>query len=143
MTFILLYRNGETVIMQITTTDTESISSIYYIVASVITCLMTIYMLAHFSTFVDGYLYTCKQYRRVLIKDLHLTGTAIEVIQSRLPCNAVYDFMDYLEPITEDIIRDNFINTAAALIAGLVCSFFTFIAILVASIINVMFAKNK
>lgn len=128
--------------MQIRTTDTKRNSRGFYVLASVVFSVLTLYVLAHFSTFADGYLVTCKQYRRVLVRELFLSGTAMEVIQTRLSCNAVYDFMDYLQPITGDIIRDNFINTSGALLSGIVCSFFSFVCLGVATAINIKLSKN-
>lgn len=136
-------REGETIVMQIRTTEPTPVNRVFWIIACIMTGILTLYMLIHFSIFADGYLYTCKQYRNQLKKLLHISGTAVEVIDVRLSCNAIYDFMDYLQLATGDIIRDNFINTAGGLIAGLVGSFFAFFSLLSAAVINVQMAKNS
>lgn len=129
--------------MQITTWDSRPASRMLYSIAFGVSIFLCFYMLGHFATFADGYLHTCKQYRQELISQLFLSGTAIEVVQTRLGCSAIFDFMDYLQPVSGDVIRDNFINTAAALLIGLLCSFVAFLALLGASITSFLLTRLK
>ncbi|XP_017786305.1 PREDICTED: uncharacterized protein LOC108569309 [Nicrophorus vespilloides] len=135
---------GETVIMQaVQSEQTSPLPRAYWIVGSVFCCVFTAYSLAHFSIYLDGYLETCKQYRQTLIKLLGVHGTVMPVIHGRLACNAVFDFMDYMQPDTGNAYRDGFINTAADLIIGIVSSTFSWVIFLYAAFVNIKFARMK
>lgn len=129
--------------MQIRTREIEPISRMYWIIVSTFSLFFAAYMLAHFAMFADGFLYSCKQYRRELIKLLNLTGTAVGVVHGRLTCNAVFDFMDYLQPVVRNIERGSYVNTAFALIVGIIASFFSTTALALASAINIKFARKQ
>nr|CAD7261422.1 unnamed protein product [Timema shepardi] len=87
----------------------------------------------------DGYVKTCNEYRKTLVKTLPTTGLATKVIYNRLSCSSILDFMDYLEPTTRpfrrrenfdysrpyeerDFTRGDFINTAASLLLAIFTS---------------------
>lgn len=108
-----------------TKTDVEEddISPYYWIPASVIGSLMAVLTLVHAAMYLDGFLTTCKQQRNELIKYMQANGSLVPIIQSRISCSSVFDFMDYLHlDVSFDRHREGRINTAAALIIGLVCS---------------------
>ncbi|EAA14524.3 uncharacterized protein LOC120900696 [Anopheles arabiensis] len=117
-------RSGDVILMT-TKTDVEEddISPYYWIPASVIGSLMAVLTLVHAAMYLDGFLTTCKQQRNELIKYMQANGSLVPIIQSRISCSSVFDFMDYLHlDVSFDRHREGRINTAAALIIGLVCS---------------------
>lgn len=107
------------------------------------TVFFTIYTLVHFSIYLDGYLSTCKQYRLTLAQILQAHGTVLPVIHGRLSCNAIFDFMDYIQPDTGNAYREGFINTGLDLTIGIIASFFSWILFAFTSFYNIKFAKIK
>ncbi|XP_075159561.1 uncharacterized protein LOC142232778 [Haematobia irritans] len=90
-------RSGDMIVV---TTESEitanDVSPYYWMPTSIIACIMAIYTLVYSSIFTDGYHVTCKHYREALLKDIQGIGNIVSVIQGRLSCSAVFDFMDYL-----------------------------------------------
>lgn len=135
--FFLCFRAGETVVMQAIQSDnTSPLPRTFWITLCAINVFFFLYAIVHFSIFIDGYLYTCKQYRVTLEKLLGVHGTIIPVIHSRLSCISIFDFMDYVQPDTGNAYREGFINTGADLLIGVIASFFTWCLFLIASISN-------
>ncbi|XP_022917783.1 uncharacterized protein [Onthophagus taurus] len=135
---------GEMVILQ--TVDSETTSPLtrsFWITKSIISVVLTIYALVLFAMFMDGFLHTCNEYRKRLEKILGIHGTVIPVIHNRLDCNAIFDFMDYIEPDTAIARRDGTINTAASLITGLIASCLSWVLFFFSSIWNINQARNK
>lgn len=123
--------------------NTSHLPRAFWIFKATATAIFTIYALVHFSIFVDGYLTTCKQYRITLEKLLGVHGTLIPVIHNRLTCNAIFDFMDYIQPDTGNAYREGFINTAADLIIGMMASLFSWLLFFTAMILNITLARRR
>lgn len=135
---------GETVVLQsVELSNTSPLPKAFWITAATMTAFFALYALVHFSIFIDGYLHTCNQYRYTIQKVLGLTGIIIPVIHNRLPCNAIFDFMDYIQPDSGNAYRSGFINTALDLLIGIIASFFAWIVFLLASYINIKQARKK
>ncbi|ETN63811.1 hypothetical protein AND_004458 [Anopheles darlingi] len=117
-------RSGDIIVMT-TKSDVEEddINPYYWIPASVIGSLMAVLTLVHAAMYLDGFINTCNQQRYELIKYMQANGSLVPIIQSRISCSSVLDFMDYLHlDVSFDRRREGRINTAAALIIGLICS---------------------
>lgn len=114
----------------------------YWIAASCVTIFFTIYALVHFSLFLDGYLATCKEYKRTLERLLGVQGTALPVIYGRLSCTAIFDFMDYMQPDTGNAYREGFINTGVDLTLGVTASCLSWLFFLFMSFLNVKMARQ-
>lgn len=123
--------------------NTSKLPKTFWIIMSVFTAFFTVYALTHFSIYLDGYRYTCNQYRNTLERLIGVHGTLIPVVHNRLACSSVLDFMDYIQPDTGNAYREGFINTAASLIIGIVMSFFTWILFLFACIYNIRLTRLK
>ncbi|KAL0127975.1 hypothetical protein PUN28_003316 [Cardiocondyla obscurior] len=98
--------------------------------------------LAHAVVITDGYYKTCEQYRRNLIQALNSRGREIQAIHDRLPCGAIFDFMDYIQPDRNHWRRDE-MNTGIALQLAICTSWFNFFAWLVACSINFIMARKR
>lgn len=66
----------------------------FVFLAILVSCLS----LSHAIIITDGFSKTCEHYRSMLIQILESTGREAEVIRNRLSCEAIFDFMDYLQP---------------------------------------------
>ncbi|KAF4533542.1 hypothetical protein B566_EDAN001027 [Ephemera danica] len=71
----------------------------------------------------DGAMKACDQYRQNIIETIHADGNMAALINDRLFCNAIFDFMDYLQPIKYRS-STNFINTGAALYVAMFSMWF-------------------
>lgn len=71
----------------------DSVSPYYWIPASTVSVIMTIYTIVHASIYTDGFLRSCKQYRYELTKYMQATGNLVGAIQGRISCASVFDFM--------------------------------------------------
>lgn len=141
---LFFFRAGEAILMHgIVPSETDSLPRKFWIVISCFSTFFTLYALIHFSIYFDGFLTTCRQYRIVLQKMLSITGSALPVIHSRLQCQAIYDFMDYLQPDPIDSYRNGFINTGLDLILGIFASCVSFVAFGVSSFINIRFTRRS
>lgn len=108
-----------------------------------LTALICCLSLAHAVVITDGYYKTCDQYRRNLIQLLGSRGREIQVIHNRLPCGAIFDFMDYLQPDANDWRRSSEINTGIALQLAILTTWFNFFAWMVACSINLTMARKR
>ncbi|KAL4720525.1 hypothetical protein ACJJTC_015293 [Scirpophaga incertulas] len=86
-----------------------------WIPTSIIAALFGIYNLIYVSIITHGFLKTCTQYRGYLASELHASGDHVSVIHFRLACQAIFDFMDYLQKDAPNSRRGDFINTAISL----------------------------
>lgn len=142
--YFFFYRVGETVTMQaVQETTVSSLPRMFWIVVAGFTSFFTLYTVIHFSIFTDGFLHTCRQFRVSLERILGISGTAVAVVHNRLSCQAIFDFMDYVQPDSINTYRDGFINTGLDLIIGIVASSAPCILFLIASIINVKLARLR
>lgn len=99
--------------------------------------------LAHAVVITDGYYKSCDQYRRHLVEILGSRGREIQAIHNRLSCGAIFDFMDYLHPDTNNWTRGSEINTGIALQLAISTSWFNLFAWLIACLINFIMAKKR
>ncbi|KAL6268441.1 hypothetical protein P5V15_001576 [Pogonomyrmex californicus] len=99
--------------------------------------------LAHAVVITDGYYKTCEQYKRNLIQDLGSRGREIQVIHNRLPCGAIFDFMDYIKPDTNYWVRGSEIHTGIALQIAITTSWLNFFVWLTACSINFIMARKR
>lgn len=72
---------------------TDNISPYYWTPATVIAFLFIVYNLVFAIMLTDGFFSTCKQYRNRVVKYTHASGQMVGVLQSRLTCGAIFDFM--------------------------------------------------
>ncbi|XP_067009158.2 uncharacterized protein [Anabrus simplex] len=110
------------------------------ILAAAVACLLVV----NAAILTHGFFETCDEYSRTLVKYLVATGQTAAVIYGRLSCGAIYDFMDYLEPVTRpfrelegvdygprterrDFYRGDFINTGVALQLAMAFTWINFI----------------
>lgn len=122
----------------------DSVSYCWWMMSSVITGALFIYTLVFASITTDGFLSTCAQYRGELTKRLLATGPFVEVIQGRLSCAAVFDFMDYLHHTVVEMRQRYYrIDTAATLIIGLVASWLCVTCLLIITIINIVQSRRN
>lgn len=138
------FRAGEMVILQ--TMEVNNISRLprgFWITTSVMAVILALYSLVHFAIYIDGFLNTCSEYRKTLEKSLRLNGSEVFVVHRRLSCAAIFDFMDYIHPNRADSYRSGIINTAAALIIGIIASFLAWIMFVFASVLNIRFARIR
>jgi len=139
-------RSGEVIVV---TTEAEmlynAISPNYWVPASVISCILSLYMLIYASIFTDGFETSCKQYRETVLKQIQGFGNIVPVIKGRLSCGAIFDFMDYLEKevITWDRRRYGKINTAACMYIALISAWMIVFSWLFISVINIIQSKRS
>lgn len=65
------------------------------------------------------------------------------MIHSRLPCGAIFDYMDYLQPDANKWVRGSEINTGIALQIAISTSWLNFFAWLGAFSINMVMARKR
>lgn len=112
--------------------------------SSIVNAGLFIYALVFASITTDGFLYTCTQYRSELVKLLIAAGPSVEVIQGRLSCGAILDFMDYLHHTAVQMRQRYYrIDTAATLIIGLVASWMCVISLLLITVISVIQSRRN
>lgn len=142
--FTYFFRVGETVEMRAVHEETTSLlPHAFWLIISGCTIFFAAYSLAVFIIYIDGYFTSCKSYRMTLEKILGLHGTVIPVVHDRLSCNAIFDFMDYVQPDSGRGYREGYINTGLDLTIGVVASFFACALFSLASVFNVKIAKWK
>lgn len=101
----------------------EDVSPKYWGPAGTIAILMMIYSIIHATWLTAGFFSTCKQYRNQVVKQFLATGQMVGVIQGRLSCAAIFDFMDYLHPdLSFERRRDYRINTSIPFILAVASS---------------------
>lgn len=71
----------------------------------------------------DGAMKACGEYRQNIVETIHADSNMAVLIKDRLFCNAVFDFMDYLQPIKYRFSA-NFINSGAAIYVALFTMWF-------------------
>ncbi|XP_063218350.1 uncharacterized protein LOC134528553 [Bacillus rossius redtenbacheri] len=76
-----------------------------WVLLAVLAALNTLLLFAVAVTLSHGYHTTCSQYRHQLARTLPAVGLSARAVHERLPCSAVLDFMDFLEPTTRPFRR--------------------------------------
>ncbi|KAJ8733849.1 hypothetical protein PYW07_014400 [Mythimna separata] len=108
---------GESIVVSTRTRVSRSNDSVIYcwIPTSCIAAIFAVYSLVHAAILTDGFIKTCTQYRGYLVRELRATGDHATAIHFRLACQAIYDFMDYIQKDAPNSRRGDFINTGVAL----------------------------
>ncbi|KAJ8669664.1 hypothetical protein QAD02_000923 [Eretmocerus hayati] len=75
----------------------------------------------------DGYASTCEQYRRRLVPIISANGQQLQVINNRLGCGTIFDYMDYLHFSDKKYRHAGSINTGILLQISLAASWLNFI----------------
>lgn len=142
---LLSFRSGDLLVMTTRSEITDdSVSPCWWLFGGIVNGLLFIYALVFASITTDGFLYTCTQYRSELVKLLIAAGPSVEVIQGRLSCGAILDFMDYLHHTAVQMRQRYYrIDTAATLIIGLVASWLCVISLLIITVINFMQRRSS
>lgn len=76
----------------------------------ILSCAIGILLIVNAGILTYGYYSTCGEYRQGLSRNSHITGQMAAAIDARLSCGAIFDFMDYLEPVTRPFQRKEYIN---------------------------------
>lgn len=104
-------RNGDiAVITEHTKRVADNPGCVCWTGLTILSCGICILMFISASNLTHGYYKTCGEYRKALSKDSQITGQMAAVINGRLSCGAIFDFMDYLEPVTRPFQRKEYIN---------------------------------
>ncbi|XP_048481932.1 uncharacterized protein LOC119691291 isoform X1 [Plutella xylostella] len=93
-----------------------------WVPSTVVACIFAIYNFVHASILTDGYLTTCNQYRGYLATKFDESGDYATAIHFRLTCQAIFDFIDYIEkdPYVEDQSTVDIIHTGLALQSAII-----------------------
>jgi hypothetical protein len=76
----------------------------------ILSCAIGILLITSAGILTYGYYSTCGEYRQGLSKNTQITGQMAAAINARLSCGAIFDFMDYLEPVTRPFQRKEYVN---------------------------------
>jgi hypothetical protein len=105
----------------------------WWLGAAVLSTCVALLTLASTVTLTSGMLHSCAQYRENLVETLSADGYMAALITERFSCQAVFDFMDYLQPIRERHSA-NFINTGVALHFAVFAMWFAAVASVAATL---------
>ncbi|CRL08159.1 CLUMA_CG020955, isoform A [Clunio marinus] len=124
--------------------EENDISPYYWTPVTIIAIIMVFYTLSHAVTVSDGFRSTCKQYRNTVVKYIQAQGQMVGVIQSRLSCGAIFDFMDYLhQDLSYEKRRDYRINTSIPFILAVVGVWGACICWIGITIVNIMRCRHS
>lgn len=115
---------GESIVVSTRTRVSRQNDAVIYcwIPTSSIGAIFGIYTLVHAAIVTTGFIKTCTQYRGYLVSELRATGDHASAIHFRLACQAIYDFMDYIQKDAPNSRRGDFINTGLALQIAVIAS---------------------
>ena len=82
---------------------------IWWIIFLVLACSVCVLLIALAVTLTDGYFSTCKEYRHRMAK-YEINGQMASAVANRLNCDAILDFMDYVEPFRRPFFRKDYVN---------------------------------
>jgi len=106
-----IYRNGDVaVVTGRTKRVADNPGCICWTGLVILSCAIGILLIINAGILTYGYYSTCGEYRQGLSRNSHVTGQMAAAIDSRLSCGAIFDFMDYLEPLTRPFQRKEYIN---------------------------------
>lgn len=129
---------------EVSANDGNDVSPYYWIPAAIASGIMCLYVIVHASMLLDGFLYSCRQYRNELIKYMRASGPLVQAVQGRLTCPSVYDFMDYLHPdVSFDRRRIDRINTSACLVLALIATWISVVLWIAVFVINVIQVRQS
>ncbi|XP_045509280.1 uncharacterized protein LOC123704827 [Colias croceus] len=115
---------GETIVVTTRARASQHNDAVIYcwVPSTVIAVVFAIYNIIHASIMTDGFLKTCQQYRGYLVRQLHATGDHATAIHFRLACQAIFDFMDYIQKDGLNSRHGDYINTGLSLQLALISS---------------------
>lgn len=136
-------RSGDLSVITIQSDESlDDISPYYWTPLAIVAVVMSIYMLLHASFYTFGYYWSCKEYKHELVKYIQATGPMVGVIQGRISCNAVFDFMDYIHPdVSYEKRRIDRINTPYALGLPLIATWFCVVGWIAVAVVAVSRAR--
>ncbi|XP_014249661.1 uncharacterized protein LOC106666757 [Cimex lectularius] len=117
------------------------------LIFAIILCVLSSVLLFSEGVIVtDGYLKTCDQYKKSLVKELSASGALAKAIHDRIPCEALYDFLDYLQPdppTLEDKYRRGAwrIQTNIVLTMSIYGSWVCFVILIFLTVLNIRCIK--
>ncbi|CAH2068955.1 unnamed protein product, partial [Iphiclides podalirius] len=115
---------GETIVVSSRARISQQNDAVIYcwIPTSCIAAIFGIYTLIHAAIITDGYLKTCFQYRGNLVTKMQAAGDQATAIHFRLTCQAIFDFMDYIQKGAPNSQRGDYINTGVVLQLAIITS---------------------
>ncbi|CAF4915216.1 unnamed protein product [Pieris macdunnoughi] len=115
---------GETIVVTTRTRVSQSVDGVIYcwIPTSSVAAVFALYNLIHAAIMTDGFYKTCQQYRGYLVREVRASGDQATVIHFRLACQAIFDFMDYIQKDAPNSRRGDYINTGVSLQIALIAS---------------------
>ncbi|XP_026323514.1 uncharacterized protein LOC113232866 isoform X2 [Hyposmocoma kahamanoa] len=104
---------GESIVVSTRHQVTRHNDAVIYcwIPTSCFAAIFCIYNIVHAAIITNGFVRTCTQYRGFLAREIHAAGDHVTVIHFRLMCQAIYDFMDYMQKDTLNSRLGTIINT--------------------------------
>ncbi|XP_063633598.1 uncharacterized protein LOC134804480 [Cydia splendana] len=95
-----------------------------WVPSATIGAIFCIYNLVHAAIITDGFVKTCNQYRSYLVTELRAAGDQTTAIHFRLSCQAIYDYMDYIQKNPNGIVTQGeyYINTGLLLQLAIIAS---------------------
>lgn len=106
-----IYRKGVVIVMtERSRRVAEDPGCICWTGLVILACCISILLIINAGILIYGYYKTCGEYRTSLSKDSQITGQMAAAINGRLSCGAIFDFMDYLEPVTRPFQRKEYVN---------------------------------
>lgn len=114
-----------------------------WILACFLAALLGFLSLAHAIVITDGYYKTCEQYKRNMVKLLGSRGRELQAIHNRLPCGAIFDFMDYIQPDANNWRRGDEINTGLSLQLSIISAWFNFFTWISIFTINFIMSRRR
>ncbi|KAJ9597363.1 hypothetical protein L9F63_011752 [Diploptera punctata] len=104
-------RNGDVAVIESRSGEPYDGPGLKWLIALiVIACCVSALLAVSTVTLIDGYYTTCREYRHHMTKWEVVNGQMASVINGRLQCGAIFDFMDYMEPIRRPFFRKDYIN---------------------------------
>ncbi|XP_041974338.1 uncharacterized protein LOC121729781 [Aricia agestis] len=136
---------GETIIVQSRSRVAQDSDAIIYcwIPNSCVSLVIAIFNLVHAAVMTDGFLKTCQQYRGYLVRETRASGDQATAIHFRLSCQAIFDFMDYIQKDAPNSRRGDFINTGVALHLALISSWIAVILWITVSVYTAVRAYRE
>ncbi|CAK1548626.1 unnamed protein product [Leptosia nina] len=115
---------GETIVVTTRSRAAQNIDGVIFcwIPTSSVAAVFAVYNLIHASIITDGFLKTCQQYRGYLVREVRASGDQATAIHFRLSCQAIFDFMDYIQKDAPNSRRGDFINTGISMEIAIITS---------------------
>ncbi|XP_034244552.1 uncharacterized protein LOC117647122 [Thrips palmi] len=105
----------------------------FTIMQGVACLLLGLLAVSHVAVLTDGFLTACREYRHAVLKTLRASGNLAQLVNDRLSCPVIFDFLDYMKPDAREVFQDGHwfpgqralatVNTSAALVISLVAAY--------------------